>query len=113
MGHVCRICEQSLELSRKTPVFSTVLVNIDELEQECMNLEGDLHDSFNAFCFTCRRITMSVPIYKSCSEQVCYLRSQVRCFEELKRYGLLVDEFVEDENEVVGEVVGKPSYEPS
>lgn len=91
-GHVCRVCEQTLERRLECPDFSTVVADTTSLENECVEVEVDLRDSFNAFCFTCRRITMSVPTGATVNEQICYLRFQVGLFNEIKGYGLLVDD---------------------
>lgn len=90
MGHVCRICEQTLVLGSTCIDYSTSVAGIPHLEAACAQVENDLHDSFNAFCFKCRRITMSVPLGVAVNEQVCYLRSQVDCFEQLKSYELVL-----------------------
>jgi hypothetical protein len=90
MVHTCRVCAQSVERGLQCTEFSTVIADIHSLEASCAKIEIDLHDSFNAFCFECRRITMSVPLGGSVCQQVCYLRSQVCCFEQLKSYGLVL-----------------------
>ena len=88
MVHVCRVCEETFE--NCSTGFSSVLVDIVSLKKEVDQMESDLLDSFNAFCFTCRRVTMSVPIDESAEVQVCYLRSQIECFRLLQAYGLVV-----------------------
>jgi hypothetical protein len=93
MAHVCRVCEQTFANSRKTPTFCTALLDIKELEKQCVEVELNLRDSFNAFCFTCRHISMSVPTCVSTDEQICYLQSQVQCFQQLKAYGLVIEEY--------------------
>jgi len=92
MGHCCRVCERTVELSNAAPDFSTVVADVASLERECGAVEVDLRDSFNAFCFQCRRITMSVPVGVGANMQACYLRSQVHCFQQLLAYGLVVDD---------------------
>ena len=88
MVHVCRVCEETLEKS--STVFSTVVVDLTLLKTEVEQMESDLLDSFNAFCFTCRRISMSVPFGETANAQACYLRSQIQCFRMLQAYGLVV-----------------------
>jgi tryptophanyl-tRNA synthetase len=90
MGHVCRICERTIEKAHDFIDFSTVLVDLNALQKKCLEVELDLRDSFNAFCFTCRQITMSVPAGTGVNEQMCYLQSQVNCFQQLKAYHLVV-----------------------
>lgn len=89
MTHVCRICEKTLQRARPLLDFSTALADIVDLDTRCVEIEMDLYDSFNAFCFKCRNITMSVPGGVSVNEQVCYLRSQIICFEALCSHGLI------------------------
>jgi hypothetical protein len=96
-AHGCRVCERTLEECKDNMNFSTIVADIAILEGECAAIEIDLRDSFNAFCFTCRRITMSVPKGVSCTEQACYLRSQVHCFQQLCAYGLVVDDNPHDD----------------
>jgi hypothetical protein len=88
MLHGCRVCEETLE--RSSTDFSTVVVDLVLLKTECEEMEMDLWDSFNAFCFTCRCISMSVPVGVSHNGQACYLRSQIQCFRQLQAYGLVV-----------------------
>jgi hypothetical protein len=95
----CRVCERTIDVGRECMDFSTVMADISSLEGSCAKVEVDLHDSFNAFCFKCHRITMSVPRSVSVNEQVCYLRSQVHCFEELQSYGLVLRQAPSDEME--------------
>jgi hypothetical protein len=90
MGHVCRVCEKTLLCGEQCIDFSTVVADIADLHTSCASIEEDLHDSFNAFCFKCRRITMSVPAGVTVNEQVCYLRSQVVCLEQLRSYDLII-----------------------
>ena len=92
MGHCCRVCARTVELSNAAPDFSTVVAGVASLERECRDVETDLRDSFNAFCFQCRRITMSVPVNLGANMQACYLRSQVTCFHDLRAHGLVVDD---------------------
>lgn len=75
-----------------SPDFSTVLSDPASLVHECAKVEVDLRDMFNAFCFKCRRITMSVPTGATANEQICYLRFQVGVFQQLQAYGLVVDD---------------------
>ena len=84
----CRICEKTLELGADCTEFSTVVADVKRLLDECADIEMDLYDSFNAFCFTCRNISMSVPIGTP-GEQVCYLRSQVMYFQALQTCKLI------------------------
>jgi hypothetical protein len=91
VGHVCRVCADTLERATQIPDFSTVVSDVVKLHDECEGIETDLHDSFNAFCFTCRRITMSVPGGVTHSEQVCYLRAQVNWFKQLRACGMFMD----------------------
>ena len=88
MVHGCRVCEGTLE--KCSTDFSTVVVDVAVLKTEVKQMESDLLDSFNAFCFTCRRISMSVPVDESANAQACYLRSQIQCFRMLQTYGLVV-----------------------
>ena len=88
MVHGCRVCLGTLE--RCTTDFSTALVDMTLLKTEVEKMESDLLDSFNAFCFTCRRISMSVPVEEAANAQACYLRSQIQCFRMLQAYGLVV-----------------------
>jgi hypothetical protein len=97
MGHVCRVCEETLLAGRGCIDYSTAVADIDDIELQCTTIETDLHDSFNAFCFKCRRITMSVPVDATVNGQVCYLRSQVDHFKKLESYGLVVKEPHDDE----------------
>jgi hypothetical protein len=90
VGHVCRMCVEVLVLDTEHMAFSTVLADVPSLRVECAAVEADLHDSFNAFCFKCRRITMSVPIGDTQAEQICYLRAQVDWFHQLHACGLFV-----------------------
>jgi len=92
MGHVCRVCEKSFKKVRQEPSYASVLVCVEQLETECVDLELDLRDSFNAFCFKCKHISMSVPRGLSAIEQICYLRSQVDCFQQMKNFNLVSDE---------------------
>ena len=92
MGHACRVCEKTFARSRDAPTYCNVLVDVAALVRECVEVELDLRDSFNACCFTCRHISMSVPSGVSVDAQLCYLKSQVICFGMLKSYGLVVDE---------------------
>ena len=92
MGHVCRVCEKTFEKSRTTPTFCNVLVGITDLEDACVKIELELRDSFNAFCFKCRHISMSVPGGCSADAQLCYLPSQVTFFQQMKSFGLVIDE---------------------
>jgi hypothetical protein len=92
MGHCCRVCARTLELSCAGPDYSTVVADVASLERECGTVETDLRDSFNAFCFQCRRITMSVPVGLGANMQACYLRFQVSCFQGLLAHGLVVDD---------------------
>ena len=89
---MCRVCEETFLKGHKTSTFCRVLVDITALEKECVEIEMDLKDSFNAFCFKCRKISMSVPSGLDVDEQLCYLRSQVQCFHQLQAYGLVLDE---------------------
>jgi hypothetical protein len=89
-GHVCRVCAGTILYCLEHPDFSTVVADVSKLHIECGLIEEDLHDSFNAFCFVCRRITMSVPVDVTKSAQVCYLRAQVTWFQKLLSYGLVV-----------------------
>jgi hypothetical protein len=91
MGHVCRVCHKTFSKSRENPTFCSILVDIKRLETECVEIEMDLHDSFNSFCFVCRHISMSVPD-ASTDEQICYLQSQVGCFKQLSYFGLVKEE---------------------
>ena len=93
MGHTCRVCAKTFSNGRAAPTSCNVLVDVTALERECVEIELELRDSFNAFCFTCRHISMSVPTGESVDAQLCYLRSQVMCFEQLKRYGLIIEEY--------------------
>jgi hypothetical protein len=90
IGHVCRVCVETLTIGSATPDFCTVVADVANLHGECILIEADLHDCFNAFCFTCRRITMSVPGGVTASEQVCYLRAQVNWFQQMEACGLFV-----------------------
>jgi len=92
MVNVCRVCERTFEKSREAPTFCNVLVGITALEKACVNIELELRDSFNSFCFKCRHISMSVPEGGSADAQLCYLQSQVTCFENMKSFGLVNDE---------------------
>ena len=92
MRHLCRVCEATFSKGRETPSFCKVLLDIDALEKQCVEIELDLKDSFNAFCFKCRRISMSVPSGVDIDAQLCYLCSQVQCFHQLQVYGLVLDE---------------------
>ena len=92
MVHGCRVCEGTLE--KCSMDFSTVVVDVAVLKTEVKQMESDLLDSFNAFCFTCRCISMSVPVDESANAQACYLRSQIQCFRELQAYGLVVEDNV-------------------
>jgi hypothetical protein len=92
MGQACRVCENTLALSGNTLDYSTVIADVKALENDCAVVEVDLRDSFNAFCFKCRRITMSVPKSVTTSEQVAYLRYQVNCFQQMCAYGLVVND---------------------
>jgi len=92
MVHGCRVCQGTLE--KCSTDFSTVLLDTALLKTEVEQLEWDLMDSFNAFCSTCRRITMSVPVDESANAQACYLRSQIQCVRELQAYGLVVEDNV-------------------
>jgi hypothetical protein len=91
---ICHVCAQTIEYCRASPSYSTTAADIDLTELGCIDVERYLRDSFNAFCFTCRRITMSVPGGSgvSANDQLCYLRSQVRCFHQLVKYDLVDDE---------------------
>lgn len=112
IGHICRVCAGTLAHGANNPDFSTVVSDIVRLHDECEEVEANLCDSFNAFCFTCRRITMSVPGEVTPSEQVCYLRAQVNWFNQLRMCGLFApdhrrhssddpaDEMVELDDEV-------------
>jgi hypothetical protein len=91
-GHVCRICEQTFSKGHQTVTFCKVLVDLKALEKQCVEIELNLRDSFNAFCFKCRHISMSVPSGVDVDAQLCYLRSQVECFNQLQAYGLILDE---------------------
>lgn len=99
MAQVCRVCEQTLVIGSSCIDFSTVVADIPDLELSCVPIEEDLHDSFNAFCFKCRRITMSVPSDVGVNAQVCYLRSQVHIFKQLQSYGLVLHVKVGGRNE--------------
>ena len=90
MVQVCRVCEKTLVLGKDCIDFSTAVADIGNLATQCVELETDLHDAFNAFCFKCRNITMSVPGGCSTNQQVCYLRSQVNHFESMKSLQLVV-----------------------
>ena len=90
MVHGCRVCEKTLE--NCSTDFSTVVVDTALLKTEVEQIESVLIDSFNAFCFKCRRISMSVPVDESANAQACYLRSQIQCFRMLQYYGLVVDD---------------------
>ena len=91
---ICHVCAHTIQRCREIPTYSTTVVDIDLTELGCNDVERYLRDSFNAFCFTCRRITMSVPggIGVSANEQLGYLRSQVDCFNKLVEYDLVIDE---------------------
>ena len=84
----CRVCEQTLVLGKECLDYSTVVANIVDLETQCAELEIDVLDSLNAYCFKCRHITMSVPA-GSTNQQICYLRSQVDYFASIKSLQLL------------------------
>ena len=88
MAQGCRICEKTLALGAECTEFSTVVADVNRLLGECAEIEMDLYDSFNAFCFTCRNISMSVPVGTP-GEQVCYLRSQVTYFQALQTCRLI------------------------
>jgi hypothetical protein len=88
-GHVCRSCAGTLTCETNTsPTFSIVVADVKKLQRECLQVETDLFDSFNAFCFKCRSITMSVPDVEQ-EEQICYLRMQVNLFQQLLACGLV------------------------
>ena len=89
MGQVCRTCENTLVLGTDCTNFSTVLADVQSLRTECAEIETELYDSFNAFCFKCRTISMSVPREMAAGQQVCYLRSQVMLFQELQKCNLI------------------------
>jgi hypothetical protein len=91
-GQVCRVCENTFKKSRETPSYCTALLNSIHLERQCVELELDLKDSFTAFCFKCRHISMSVPKGASVDEQMCYIQSQVQCFHLLESYKLVIEE---------------------
>ena len=92
MVQACRVCEDVFNKTRDSPTYCTVLLDITELQRKCVQLELDLKDSCNAFCFKCRHISMSVPKGVSTDEQVCYLQSQVKCFNLLESYNLFIQE---------------------
>jgi hypothetical protein len=89
MGQVCRTCESTLVLGAHCTDFSTVIADVQSLSDECAEIEKELYDSFNAFCFKCRTISMSVPREMTAGQQVCYLRSQVTHFQELQQCNLI------------------------
>ena len=92
----CRVCAGTFA---KTAIdYSVVLVDPTELKEKCEQIELDLYDNFNAFCFLCRRITMSVPANCSANVQICYLRGQVLCFDRIVSYGLLTGNPAEYKN---------------
>ena len=92
MGHVCCVCEKTFEKNRDVPTFCNVLLGITALEEACVRIELELRDSFNAYCFECRHISMSVPRGGSADAQICYLQSQDTCFEQMESFGLVNDE---------------------
>jgi hypothetical protein len=96
MGHVCRVCENTLVDSSKFLDYRTVLADVQSLQHECGQIETDLRDSFNAFCFKCRRITMSVPSETTTADQVSYLRYQVDYFQKMRSAGLVVCDNADD-----------------
>lgn len=89
----CRVCAGTFE--RMVDDYSMAAVNPTELKIKCEQIEIDLFDSFNAFCWTCRRISMSVPAETTSNAQLCYLRGQVIYFDKLAAYGLLSGDPVE------------------
>jgi hypothetical protein len=112
VGHVCRVCADTLQRGTDTPDFSTVVSDVMKLHDECEEIEADLHDSFNAFCFTCRRITMSVPGEVTHSEQVCYLRAQVNWFKQLCACGLSMNDIPRHSSDGLdSEIVDAATYE--
>ena len=92
MGQVCRVCEKTFEKCRQTPSYCTALLDTGDLEKQCIELELDLKDSCTAWCFTCRHISMSVPKHADAIEQICYIQSQVQCYQMLIAYNLVIDE---------------------
>jgi hypothetical protein len=88
LRHCCRFCEKTLE--RVVPDYSTVCAAVTEIE--CAAVELRLHDSYNAFCFECNRISLSVPVAAGPQEQLRYLRFQLDTLKKLYSYGLIVED---------------------